>query len=35
MREIPAGVRTAVDALDRMFTEHGGLAEKKPQGPLQ
>ena len=35
MREIPAGVRTAVDALDRMFTEHGGPAEKEPQGPVQ
>ncbi|MGA2148481.1 MAG: tyrosine-type recombinase/integrase [Bryobacteraceae bacterium] len=35
MREIPAGVRTAVDALGRMFTEHGGLAEKKPQRPVQ
>ena len=35
MREIPAGVRTAVDALDRMFTEHGRLAEKEPQGPVQ
>lgn len=32
MRQIPAGVRTAVDALDRMFTEHGGPAEEKPQG---
>ena len=35
MREIPAGMRTAVEALDRMFTEHGGLAEKKQQGPVQ
>jgi integrase len=35
MREIPAGVRAAVDALDRIFAEHGGLAETKPQGPVQ
>jgi integrase len=35
MREIPAGVRAAVDALDRMFTEHGGLAEKPPKEPVQ
>ena len=35
MREIPDGVRGAVDALDRMFTEHGGLAEKGPEGPVQ
>jgi integrase len=35
MREIPAGVRTAVDELDRMFTEHSGLAEKRPEGPVQ
>jgi integrase len=35
MREIPAGVRAAVDALDLMFTEHCGVAGKKPQGPIQ
>ncbi len=35
MREIPDGVRGAVDALDRMFTEHGGLAENGPEGPVQ
>ena len=35
MREIPEGVRTAVDALDRMFTEHRKAAETKPQGPVQ
>ena len=34
MREIPAGVRTAVDALDRMFTEQRNR-EKKTQGRLQ
>jgi len=34
MREIPAGVRTAVDALDRMFTERRN-AETKPAGHLQ
>ena len=35
MREIPDGVRAAVDALDRMFTAHGALAEKGPEGPVQ
>jgi integrase len=35
MREIPAGVRTAVDALDQMFTDHGKAAEAKAQGPVQ
>jgi integrase len=35
MREIPDGVRTAVDALDRMFTEHAHAAEAKPNGPVQ
>ena len=35
MREIPDGVRGAVDALDRMFTERGGLAEKGQEGPVQ
>ncbi|HUE05089.1 MAG TPA: hypothetical protein VMR62_36415 [Bryobacteraceae bacterium] len=35
MREIPTGVRTAADALDRMFSEHGGLVERKPEGPVQ
>src|SRR5580658_8848577 len=34
MREIPAGVRTAVDALDRMFTERRNT-ESKPRGQLQ
>ena len=34
MREIPTGVRTAVDALDRMFTERS-TAETRPQGPIQ
>lgn len=34
MREIPAGVRSAVDALDRMFTDRGS-AETKPQGSVQ
>jgi integrase len=35
MREIPAGVRTAVDALDRMFTEHARAAQTEPRGPVQ
>jgi hypothetical protein len=34
MREIPAGVRTAVDALDRMLTEQR-KTETKTQGQLQ
>jgi integrase len=34
MREIPAGVRTAVDALDRMLTEQRNT-ETKTQGQLQ
>jgi integrase len=34
MREIPAGVRTAVDALDRMFTERRN-ADTEPHGHLQ
>ncbi|MGD0446769.1 MAG: hypothetical protein ABSA39_22770 [Edaphobacter sp.] len=34
MREIPAGVRTAVDALDRMFAEQRST-ETKTQGHLQ
>ncbi len=35
MREIPAGVRAAVDDLDRLLNEKRGLAEAKPQGPVQ
>jgi len=35
MREIPAGVRAAVDALDSMFAEHRALAQAKPEGPVQ
>ena len=35
MREIPAGVRTAVDALAQMFTEHVQAAKSKPKDPVQ
>jgi hypothetical protein len=36
MREIPEGVRTAVNELDKMYREHRRLAqEKKPKGTIQ
>ncbi|HTX37000.1 MAG TPA: hypothetical protein VME43_18350, partial [Bryobacteraceae bacterium] len=35
MREIPAGVRAAVDDLDRLLNEKRGLGEAKPEGPIQ
>lgn len=35
MREIPSGVRAAVDDLDRLLNEKRGLAEAKPEGPVQ
>jgi integrase len=35
MREIPAGVRDAVDSLDRMFNEKRALSDAKPEGGVQ
>src|ERR1035437_2485527 len=35
MREIPAGVRTAVDAFDRMFTERGSAETKTQVYPME
>ena len=35
MREIPAGVRAAVDDLDRLLNEKRGLAQAKPEGGVQ
>jgi integrase len=35
MREIPGGVRTAVDALDQMFTAHSSAAQAKAPAPVQ
>src|ERR1039458_1671365 len=33
--EIPAGVRTSVEDLDQMSTDHDRAAKTKPQGPVQ
>ena len=35
MREIPAGVRAAVDDLDCLFNQKRGLADAKPEGGVQ
>lgn len=35
MREIPAGVRTAVDDLDRLLNAKRGLLKSTPRGPVQ
>lgn len=35
MREIPAGVRAAVEDLDRLLSEKRGLAEAKAEGGVQ
>ncbi len=35
MREIPEGVRTAVDALDRMYGEKRGLVDTAPKCGVQ
>ncbi len=35
MREIPAGVRTAVEELDQLYNEKRGLADVKPEGGVQ
>jgi len=34
-REIPDGVRAAVDALDELLHAPRGLAKAKPDGPIQ
>jgi hypothetical protein len=35
MREIPVGVRSEVEDLDRLLNEKRGLAEAKAAGPTQ
>jgi len=35
MREIPDSVRTAVESLDQMFSEHAQVTKSKPTGPVQ
>ena len=35
MREIPGGVRAAVEDVDRLLNEKRGLVEAKPEGGVQ